>query len=155
MASNGISEIAWLDALSIEAQDPAVSESLRNLVLNLEKLHADVVELDAYVNTLGGGGGGGYGDEDAQDAIGGIGVSTDSIDFTYDDATPEMYWDVRVTASIDISGSGIQLVNDVGSPGNDYYYGTDGSGAKGWFPLSLGGGGGLSHPQALARTLGA
>lgn len=29
----------------------------------------------------------------------------------------------------------IKLVNDVESPGNSYYYGTDGAGTKGWFEL--------------------
>ena len=38
----------------------------------------------------------------------------------------------------------IQLVNDSASPGNSKYYGTDGSGTKGWFTLP--GGGGSSLP---------
>lgn len=154
MASNGISPISWVDALSTDVGDPTVSDALRNLVLNLEKLYTDLLSLDEYVNTLGGGGGGGYTDEQAQDAVGLICIDTNSIDVTYDDVTPDLSWDVRVTASIAISGSGIQLVNDVGSPGNSYYYGTDAGGAKGWFPLSVAGGG-LTHPQVLARTLGA
>lgn len=33
--------------------------------------------------------------------------------------------------SVTISGSGIQLTNDAASPGNEYYYGTDGTGTKG------------------------
>ena len=41
-----------------------------------------------------GGGGGGYTDEDAQDAVGTILVDTASIDFTYDDLTPEITADV-------------------------------------------------------------
>jgi hypothetical protein len=43
-----------------------------------------------------------------------------------------------------ITGDGattpLSLVNDAGTPGNDKYYGTDGSGTKGWFDLPDGGG---------------
>jgi len=39
-------------------------------------------------------GGGGYTDEEAQDAVGNILVDTVTIDFTYDDATPEITADV-------------------------------------------------------------
>jgi hypothetical protein len=38
------------------------------------------------------------------------------------------------------SGSPLQLVGDVGSPGDDYYYGTNGSGTKGWYVLTTGSG---------------
>ena len=38
--------------------------------------------------------------------------------------------------SISITSGVIRLVNDEASPGNEQYYGTDGTGAKGWFSLS-------------------
>ena len=43
---------------------------------------------------------------------------------------------VAPTMSIDQSGSDIKLKNDEESPGNSKYYGTDGSGNKGWHSLS-------------------
>ena len=46
---------------------------------------------------------------------------------------------VNVTNSITGTGSGatpLQLSGDVGSPGNDYFYGTNGSGIKGFYALS-------------------
>jgi len=36
-------------------------------------------------------------------------------------------------------GDPLQLVNDNVAPGNSYYYGTDGAGTKGFFPLTTGG----------------
>lgn len=43
--------------------------------------------------------------------------------------------------SITYTSNVLQLVNDVLSPGVNYYYGTDGSGVKGWYILSSSGGG--------------
>lgn len=40
--------------------------------------------------------------------------------------------------SIAFNGSSLGLVNDIASPGNSYYYGTDGSGVKGYHTLSNG-----------------
>ncbi len=40
-----------------------------------------------------------------------------------------------------ILGTEVELVNDQLSPGNSYYYGTDGTGTKGFFILPTGGGG--------------
>lgn len=48
--------------------------------------------------------------------------------------------DANVTNSIEIVSDTIQLVNDSGSPGNSQYYGTDGTGTKGYFALPSGGG---------------
>ena len=42
--------------------------------------------------------------------------------------------------SVTISGSGLQLTNDAATPGNSKYYGTDGSGVKGFFSLPTGSG---------------
>lgn len=43
--------------------------------------------------------------------------------------------------SVTITGAGaVQLTNDSASPGNTYYYGTNGSGTKGWYTLPTGSG---------------
>src|SRR5262245_25022744 len=43
--------------------------------------------------------------------------------------------DISVQMSITSDTSGLKLVNDALAPGNNYYYGTDSSGAKGFFSL--------------------
>lgn len=45
----------------------------------------------------------------------------------------------------DASAKGFQLRNDETSPGNSKYYGTDGSGNKGFHNLPAGGGGGVNN----------
>jgi len=45
---------------------------------------------------------------------------------------------LTLPASVTISGSSVQLTNDSASPGNTYYYGTNGAGAKGWYSLPSG-----------------
>lgn len=45
--------------------------------------------------TIASSGGAGYTDEQAQDAVGGILVDTATVDFTYDDATPQITADVK------------------------------------------------------------
>lgn len=69
-----------------------------------------------------------------------------------------------VTGTKSISGGGalssnlsFELVNDVNSPGNLYYYGTNNAGSKGWFSFSTIGGGtvtsvGLSMPSIFTVT---
>ena len=47
--------------------------------------------------------------------------------------------------SLNLSGTSVTLDNDVDTPGNDYYYGTDATGTKGWYVLP-GGGGPISGP---------
>lgn len=49
---------------------------------------------------------------------------------------------VEITGDLSITGGGnlttsstLSLVNDVLSPGNEFYYGTNGAGAKGWYAL--------------------
>jgi Tfp pilus assembly protein PilX len=71
-------------------------------------------------------------DERAQDAIGTILTDSDTIDFTYNDATPTIVADVKKQMSISSDSSGLKLLNDSATPGNVKYYGTDGSGVKGF-----------------------
>lgn len=78
-------------------------------------------------------------DEAAQDAVGNILVDSDTIDFSYNDATPSIVADVKTQMSITSDASGIKLVNDAATPGNNYYYGTNGSGTKGYFALGSAG----------------
>jgi hypothetical protein len=43
---------------------------------------------------------------------------------------------VNTANSVTIANDNVQLLNDAASPGNEYYYGTNGSGVKGWYALS-------------------
>jgi hypothetical protein len=74
-------------------------------------------------------------DEAAQDTVGGILANSDTVNLTYNDATPSVVADVKTQLSIDSDASGIKLVNDAASPGNTQYYGTNGSGTKGFYPI--------------------
>lgn len=71
-------------------------------------------------------------DERAQDAVGTILADTDTINLSYTDATPSITADVITQLSITSDASGIKLVNDAATPGNNYYYGTNSSGVKGY-----------------------
>lgn len=46
---------------------------------------------------------------------------------------------INIANSLTLSGTNIQLVNDLATPGNNKYYGTNNSGAKGWHSLSTSG----------------
>lgn len=74
-------------------------------------------------------------DERAQDAVGTILTDSNTIDFTYNDGTPSIVADVKTQMSITSDVSGLKLVGDSSSPGNTKYYGTDGSGTKGFFSI--------------------
>lgn len=74
-------------------------------------------------------------DERAQDAIGAMIADSDTIDLTYTDGTPELKADVKTQMSITSDASGIKLSGDAATPGNSKYYGTDGSGVKGFHAL--------------------
>lgn len=50
----------------------------------------------------------------------------------YQEFLPMTPWQMSVTAD----ASGFKFVNDVASPGNTYYYGTDSGGTKGWYNLT-------------------
>lgn len=75
-----------------------------------------------------------------EDTIGVILVDTDTVNLTYDDATPKITADVIYQMSIEADASGLKLVGDSASPGNNKLYGTNGSGAKGWYDQPAGGG---------------
>lgn len=78
-----------------------------------------------------------YTDEEAQDAVAGILVDTDTITFIYNDGTPSITASVNTQMSVTSDASGVKLLGDESSPGNLQYYGTDGSGTKGFYALSL------------------
>lgn len=78
--------------------------------------------------------------ENIQDAIGPIMTDTDTVNFTYNDATPSIIADVRLQMSIVSDASGLKLSGDAASPGNNKVYGTDASGVKGWKDDPAGGG---------------
>lgn len=73
--------------------------------------------------------------EAAQDAVGAM-ADTDTLN--YNDGTPELA--VKFQMSVTADASGLKLSGDETSPGNSEYYGTDGSGTKGFYPLPSGAG---------------
>jgi hypothetical protein len=78
-----------------------------------------------------------YTNEEAQDAVGTILVDSDTIDFTYADATPSITAAVRTQMSLTSDASGLKLVSDDSAPGYTYaYYGCD-EGVKGWYDLDV------------------
>jgi hypothetical protein len=80
-----------------------------------------------------------YTTEEAQDAVGAMVADTDTVNVTYTDATPELKWDVRLQMSLVSDASGVKLSGDAATPGNSKYYGTNGSGTKGWYDLPTSG----------------
>jgi len=80
----------------------------------------------------------------AQDAVGGIMVDGNTVNFTYSDVTPQITAEVLTQMSLTSDGSGVKLSGDLASPGNDMLYGTNASGVKGWYVQPGGGGGGGS-----------
>lgn len=99
------------------------------------------------------GGGGSYTDEQAQDAVGSILTSGARVSFSYDDATPAITADINGAPGSIVTSDvlGLRLDGDDASPGNSKYYGTDGSGTKGFHDLSAGGSG-LTFAQAYSIT---
>jgi hypothetical protein len=89
-------------------------------------------------------------DEAAQDAVGGMVASTDTVTLTYTDLTPELKADVNTQLSITSDASGVKLVNDAASPGNSKYYGTDGAGAKGFHAFVTGSAGDIAETSFSA-----
>lgn len=74
-------------------------------------------------------------DERAQDAVGTILTDTNTVDFTYNDAGNQITADVKTQMSITSDASGLKLSGDAASPGNTKYYGTNGSGVKGFYDI--------------------
>ena len=66
--------------------------------------------------------------EAAQDAVGAM-LDANSLEYT--DATPLLA--VKRQFTITADASGLKLVNDSASPGNNKIYGTNASGVKGWY----------------------
>lgn len=91
-----------------------------------------------------------YTDENAQDAIGTILVDSPTIGFTYSDSTPSIVADIFHQMSISADTNGLKLLNDEASPGNSKYYGTNGSGTRGWY--SLPGGSGVTWNYVTAPS---
>lgn len=79
-----------------------------------------------------------YTDEMAQDAVGGILVDGNTVNFTYADATPSITAEVITQMSLTSDASGIKLSGDSATPGNSKYYGTDGAWTKWWYSLPSG-----------------
>ena len=84
-------------------------------------------------------------DEAAQDAVRAM-ADTDTLVST--DGTPALA--VRLQMSITADASGLKLSGDEASPGNSEYYGTDGSGTKGFFALPSSGAETYTAGEALA-----
>lgn len=91
-----------------------------------------------------------YTDEQAQDAVGTILTDSNTVDFTYNDATPSITGDVKTQMSLTSDASGIKLSGDSSTPGNSKYYGTDSGGTKGFFDLPSSG---SSTPKMFWSTL--
>ena len=77
--------------------------------------------------------------EAAQDAVGGALTDSTTIDFTYNDGSNTITAAVITQLSITSDSSGIKLSGDAATPGNTKYYGTDGSGTKGFFTIPTSG----------------
>jgi hypothetical protein len=71
--------------------------------------------------------------EATQDIVGAFLTDTNTINFTYNDASNSIATDVRTQLSISSDNSGLKLLNDVNAPGSNKIYGTNGLGTKGWF----------------------
>jgi len=76
-----------------------------------------------------------YTAERAQDDVAGMLQDSNTIDVTYNDATPSVVFDVKTQMSVTSDASGVKLVNDEASPTATKYYGTDGSGVKGYHAI--------------------
>jgi hypothetical protein len=73
--------------------------------------------------------------EAAQDAVGGALASTATVTLAYNDAGNQITASTQTQMSLTSDASGLKLSGDAASPGASAYYGTDGSGAKGFFGL--------------------
>jgi hypothetical protein len=78
--------------------------------------------------------------EAVQDILAGISVDSNTLDWTYNDPSNTLTAEVKTQMSLTSDASGIKLSGDSASPGNSQYYGTNGSGVKGYYALPGGGG---------------
>lgn len=76
--------------------------------------------------------------EAVQDVIGALLVDSNTIDVTYNDGGNSFTIVVRTQMSITSDAGGLKLDGDSTTPGNTKYYGTNGSGTKGFFDLPTG-----------------
>jgi len=77
--------------------------------------------------------------EAAQDAVGASLTDTNTVDFTYTDASNQITADVKTQMSLTSDASGLKLSGDATTPGSTKYYGTDGGGTKGYFSFPASG----------------
>ena len=76
--------------------------------------------------------------EAVQDVVGTWLTDSNTIDFTYNDGGNTMTMDVRTQMSITSDSGGVKLDGDSSTPGNTKYYGTNGSGTRGFYDLPTG-----------------
>jgi hypothetical protein len=75
-----------------------------------------------------------------------------ALPFLLDTATLTAQYSIQGDSSNIEDNITIQLVGDVASPGNSKYYGTDGSGSRGWHDLPSGGGSSYTIGNGLTLT---
>jgi len=78
--------------------------------------------------------------EAAQDAVGASLTNSNTVNLTYTDGSNAIAADARTQMSVTSDSSGLKLSGDATSPGATRYYGTDGTGTKGYFTFPGGGG---------------
>jgi len=83
--------------------------------------------------------------EAAQDAMGAMVSNSSTVGLAYNDVANTLTASTMSQMSITSDSSGLKLAGDATTPGNDRYYGTDSSGAKGYYALPVGGGGSASN----------
>lgn len=88
--------------------------------------------------------------EASQDAVGGILVDGQTVNFTYNDATPSITAEAITQMSITSDASGLKLSGDSASPGNSKLYGTNGAGTKGWYDQPVSGSETYTAGEAIA-----
>jgi len=77
--------------------------------------------------------------EAAQDAVGSSLTNSNTVNLTYSDGSNAITADARTQMSVTSDSSGLKLSGDATTPGATRYYGTDGSGTKGYFAFPAGG----------------
>lgn len=84
-------------------------------------------------------------DERAQDAVGTILTDSTTVDLTYNDGANTISAAVITQQSITSDASGVKLLGDSASPGNNKFYGTNGSGTKGFYSVNTGSAGDIQE----------